>query len=175
LDTFNIKHIPRQENSRANVLAQQASGYVVTKGMFLVKTRPVSLSSLMCGIEPVLEMIEASKGQGAQGSVGSEVTMDQAVSNERKNEVRPMPGKEKSVQTGSDGLVTMKSWHGVDEAEERPVVCDGVTGLAQNFETVANNGGSLTDWRAPLINCIKNPGSTKQNSATGIELYTSGQ
>jgi ribonuclease HI len=32
-DTFSIKHIPREENSRANRLAQQASGYVVTKGV----------------------------------------------------------------------------------------------------------------------------------------------
>jgi hypothetical protein len=35
-DTFSIKHIPREENSRANRLAQQASGYVVTQGFFWV-------------------------------------------------------------------------------------------------------------------------------------------
>jgi hypothetical protein len=35
-DTFSIKHIPREENSRANRLAQQASGYVVTQGVFWV-------------------------------------------------------------------------------------------------------------------------------------------
>jgi hypothetical protein len=35
-DTFSIKHIPREENSRANWLAQQASGYVVSKGVFWV-------------------------------------------------------------------------------------------------------------------------------------------
>jgi ribonuclease HI len=34
-DTFNIKHIPREENSRANRLAQQASGYVVSQLGFL--------------------------------------------------------------------------------------------------------------------------------------------
>jgi ribonuclease HI len=33
-DTFSIKHIPREENSRANQLAQQASGYVVSLGIF---------------------------------------------------------------------------------------------------------------------------------------------
>jgi ribonuclease HI len=33
-DTFSIKHIPREENSRANRLGQQASGYVVTQGGF---------------------------------------------------------------------------------------------------------------------------------------------
>jgi hypothetical protein len=35
-DTFSIKHIPREENSRANRLAQQASGYVVSQGVFWV-------------------------------------------------------------------------------------------------------------------------------------------
>jgi hypothetical protein len=34
--TFSIKHIPREENSRANRLAQQTSGYVVTQGVFWV-------------------------------------------------------------------------------------------------------------------------------------------
>jgi ribonuclease HI len=29
-DMFSIKHIPREENSRANRLAQQTSGYVVS-------------------------------------------------------------------------------------------------------------------------------------------------
>jgi ribonuclease HI len=33
-DTFSIKHIPWEENSRANRLAQQALGYVVSQGVF---------------------------------------------------------------------------------------------------------------------------------------------
>jgi hypothetical protein len=35
-DTFSIEHIPREENSRANWLAQQALGYVVSQGVFCV-------------------------------------------------------------------------------------------------------------------------------------------
>jgi hypothetical protein len=34
-DTFSIKHIPREENRQVNQLAQQASGYVVSQGVFL--------------------------------------------------------------------------------------------------------------------------------------------
>jgi hypothetical protein len=30
-DTFSIKHIPQEENSQANRLAQQASGYIVSQ------------------------------------------------------------------------------------------------------------------------------------------------
>jgi hypothetical protein len=35
-DTFSIKHIPREENSRANRLAQQASGCIVSQGVFWI-------------------------------------------------------------------------------------------------------------------------------------------
>jgi ribonuclease HI len=35
-DTFSIKHIPREENSRVNRLAQQALGYIISQGVFWV-------------------------------------------------------------------------------------------------------------------------------------------
>jgi hypothetical protein len=46
-DTFSIKHIPREENGRANRLAQQASGYVVSQGVFFGLDRLVWLSTGM--------------------------------------------------------------------------------------------------------------------------------
>jgi hypothetical protein len=47
-DTFSIKHIPREENSKANQLAQQASGYVVTQGVFWI--------TLVCLVENRYEL-----------------------------------------------------------------------------------------------------------------------
>jgi hypothetical protein len=35
-DTFSIKHIPQEENSRVNRLAQQALGYVLSQRVFSV-------------------------------------------------------------------------------------------------------------------------------------------
>jgi hypothetical protein len=35
-DTFSIKHIPQEENSRVNRLAQQALGYIVSQAVFWV-------------------------------------------------------------------------------------------------------------------------------------------
>jgi hypothetical protein len=56
-DTFSIKHIPQEENSRANQLAQQASGYVVSQVVFWVAL--VSLVEHMYALrskcKPVLE------------------------------------------------------------------------------------------------------------------------
>jgi ribonuclease HI len=41
LDTFTIFHIPREENSRANSLAQQASGYHINRGRFFILEKPM--------------------------------------------------------------------------------------------------------------------------------------
>jgi hypothetical protein len=59
-DTFSIKNIPQKENSRANWLAQQASGYVVSQGVFRVTS--VSLVehryALRSKGKPVLENLD---------------------------------------------------------------------------------------------------------------------
>jgi hypothetical protein len=41
LDSFQIRQIPREDNRRANALAQQASGYEVRRGSFVVKEKPM--------------------------------------------------------------------------------------------------------------------------------------
>jgi hypothetical protein len=38
---FSIRHIARHDNSRANDLAQQASGYNVKRGIFLILEEPM--------------------------------------------------------------------------------------------------------------------------------------
>jgi ribonuclease HI len=40
LDEFHISHIPREGNRKANLLAQQASGYNVSTGIFVIKHEP---------------------------------------------------------------------------------------------------------------------------------------
>ena len=41
LNTFTISHIPREENSRANCLAQQASGYQISREKFFILEKPM--------------------------------------------------------------------------------------------------------------------------------------
>jgi hypothetical protein len=64
-DTFSIKHIPREENSRANRLAQQASGYVVSQGVFWVAL--ISLVehryALRSKEKPILEVSDRLQGK----------------------------------------------------------------------------------------------------------------
>jgi hypothetical protein len=40
-DEFDIRHISRAENSRANSLAQEASGYRITRGKFHISKNPI--------------------------------------------------------------------------------------------------------------------------------------
>jgi hypothetical protein len=53
LDTFCINHIPREDNKRANMLAQQASGYEISNGVFLTKKKSVTIDTRMSVVESV--------------------------------------------------------------------------------------------------------------------------
>jgi hypothetical protein len=64
-DTFSIKDIPREDNSRANRLAQQASGNVVSQGVFWVAS--VSLVERKYALrskgKPVLENLDRQQDE----------------------------------------------------------------------------------------------------------------
>jgi hypothetical protein len=49
-DNLAIRHIARRDNSRANDLAQQASGYNVKRGLFLILEEPVLDFKSLCEI-----------------------------------------------------------------------------------------------------------------------------
>jgi ribonuclease HI len=42
LETFHINYIPREKNKEANTLAQQASGYEVKRGLFVIRSAPMN-------------------------------------------------------------------------------------------------------------------------------------
>jgi hypothetical protein len=64
-DMLSIKHIPQEKNSRANWLAQQASGYIVSQGVFWVAS--VSLVehryALRSNAKPILEDSDRLRGK----------------------------------------------------------------------------------------------------------------
>jgi hypothetical protein len=65
-DTFSIEHIPREENSKANRLAQQASGYVVTQGVFWVTSVRLAENSywLRSKENPMLDNVDRLQDKG---------------------------------------------------------------------------------------------------------------
>jgi hypothetical protein len=48
MDMFSINHVPRERNSRANSLAQRASGYNIIVGLFSIEARPMLPIDLAC-------------------------------------------------------------------------------------------------------------------------------
>jgi hypothetical protein len=58
MDTFHIQHINRSQNKAANELAQQASGYGVNRGKFLVRKRP----AMCCEDNMCIKKHEAAGG-----------------------------------------------------------------------------------------------------------------
>jgi hypothetical protein len=84
-DTFSIKHIPQEENSRANRLAQQASGYIVSKGVFWVAS------------------VSLVEHRYALRSKGKPILED---SGRLWDKEKPFPGKAKRLPDNTDRLST---------------------------------------------------------------------
>jgi hypothetical protein len=82
-DMFSIKHIPEEENSRANLFAELASGYVVSQGVFWVAS--VSLVEHMYALrskgKPILEDSDRLRGKE-----------------------KPIPGNAKQLPSNTDRL-----------------------------------------------------------------------
>jgi hypothetical protein len=78
-----VKHIPREENSRANWLAQQALGYVVNQGFFWIAS--VSLVEHMYALR----------------SKGKPILED---SNRVRDKEKPIPGNVKRLSGNEDHL-----------------------------------------------------------------------
>nr|ABA97752.2 retrotransposon protein, putative, unclassified [Oryza sativa Japonica Group] len=71
-DNFTIRHIARHDNSRANDLAQQASGYNVKKGLFLVLEEPVLDFKSLCEIGEIGDQGRSDR-RCAAGLTGDQV------------------------------------------------------------------------------------------------------
>ena len=68
-DEFIIKHIPREENGKANTLAQQASGYNVTKKYFNIR-RPMQTKAEFLVLDAPVRPV-AETGLTAEAGVSS--------------------------------------------------------------------------------------------------------
>jgi hypothetical protein len=155
-DMFSIKHIPREENSRANRLAQQASGYVVTQGVFwvtsvsLVENRYALRSKGKSMLEnsdrlqdkgkPILDKAHRLSGNSEPRSGNTHESQDKA---------KPTSGKESNEElvTKENGFEKVGS--PLDEEKTKPIRVDE---LAKDGDTVQ------TDWKLPLMECIRDPG-----------------
>jgi hypothetical protein len=139
-NTFSIKHIPREDNSRANRLAQQASSYIVSQGVFWV--------ALVCLVEH----------RYALRSKGKPILED---SDRLRGKEKPISGNAKQLPGNTDQLSgKIESGSGRTESElrktklssseEKPVLgnTNQLSGNVDRLSGKANLGTELGSGKA---------------------------
>jgi hypothetical protein len=123
-NTFSIKHIPWEENSRANRLAQQASAYVLSQGVFWVAS--VSLVehryALRSKGKPIIEDLDRLRGKeklimgnakrlpGNTDRLSGKIEPESGKIESESGKTEPSLGKEKLVQGNTDQLPGNVDW-----------------------------------------------------------------
>jgi hypothetical protein len=217
-DTFSIKQIHQEENSRANRSAQQASSYVVSQRVFWVasvslvehkyalrsKGKPILGDSdqLQDKAKPILDNAKRLSGNTDQLSGRTEPKSGRAEL--EPGETEPSSDKEKQVLGNANQLPGNIDWlsgkadletelssgkaepgpsYGCGLREELELVSgeehneESVTKksvsenigspideekieLMKEYDLVKGGGTIWTDWRLPLLECIRDPGKT---------------
>jgi hypothetical protein len=155
-DTFIIKHIPREENSRANQLAQQALGYIVTQGILwvtsvsLVENRYASRSKG----KPMLENSDRLQDKGKPipdkaRRLSENSEPESSNTGKSQDKAKLTLGKEANEESVAKKNEFEKVGSPLDKEKMKPIRVDE---SAKDGDTVR------TDWRFPLMECIRDPG-----------------
>jgi hypothetical protein len=155
-DMFIIKHIPREENSRANQLAQQALGYIVTQGIFwvtsvsLVENRYASRSKG----KPMLQNSDRLQDKGKPipdkaRRLSENSEPESSNTGKSQDKAKLTLGKEANEESVTKKNEFEKVGSPLDKEKMKPIRVDE---SAKDGDTVR------TDWRFPLMECIRDPG-----------------
>jgi hypothetical protein len=194
-DTFSIKHIPREENSQIDQLAQQASGYLISQGVFWVasvslvehryalrsKGKPVLENSdrLQDEKKPIPDNMNRLPEKTGPDSGKTEPESGSGKAELESGKIEPGQGYEiglweeaklTSVERFKKESVTKK-----DEVEKDGSPLDeGKTKLITKGDSVKGGDMIRTDWRLPLLESTRDPGKTTDKKIKWQALkYTS--
>jgi hypothetical protein len=155
-DTFSIKHTPLEEKSTANRLAQQALGYVVTQGVFWVTS--VSLVGNRYALRSkgklMLENSDRLQDKGKPIPDKARRLSENSEPESGNTDKSQDKAKPTSAKEANEELVTKESefekvGSPLDEEKMKPIRVD---------ESAKDGDMVQTDWRLPLMECIKDPG-----------------
>jgi hypothetical protein len=153
---FSIKHIPQEENSKANWLAQQASGYVVTQGVFWVTSVSLveNIYELRSKGKPMLDNVDRLQDKGKPISDKANRLSDKSEPesgnpDRSEDKAKPTSDKEAKEESVMKKITFEKVESPLDNETTKPIRVDD---LSKDGDTV------WEDWRLPLMECIRNPG-----------------
>jgi ribonuclease HI len=170
-DTFSIKHIPHEENSRANRLAQQASGYIVTQGVFWITSISSiehryawrSRGKLMTENSDQLQ-IEGKPILDNTNRLPRKTRPESGKTEPISGKTEPEPGGKIRLQEAKLTLVKKFQEESVtkqDEVEkDQSFLDEGKTKPISVDDSVVGGDMIRTDWRLPLLECLRNPRKT---------------
>jgi hypothetical protein len=155
-DTFSIKHIPQEKNSKAKQLAQQASGYVVTQEVFWVTSVSLveNIYELRSKGKPMLDNVDRLQDKGKlildkANRLLDKLELEQGNPDGSQDKAKPTSDKEAKEES-----IMMKSEF---EKVESPLYHETTKPI--RVDDSAKDGDTIrADWRLPLVECIRDPG-----------------
>jgi ribonuclease HI len=185
-DMFSIQHIPREENSRANWLVQQASGYVVSQGVFWVAS--VSLVEHRYALRSKGELVleNSDRLQDEEKLILDNTNWLPGKTESGSDKAEPESGKTEPRQGCEIGLreeakpTSVERFKGESVMKKGELEMDGLPldegRMKQIMEGDLVKGGDMirTDWRLPLLEYIRDPEKTTNKNIKRQTLkYTS--
>jgi ribonuclease HI len=185
-DTFNIKHIPWEENSQANRLAQQASGYIVNQGVFSITSisliehryalrsrgKLITENSDRLQVEGELILDNTNRLPQKTGPESGKTELISGKTEPTSGKIDPIPRKIEWESGGKIGLreeakptlikkFQEESVTKQDEVEKDQSPLDkGKMKPISEDDSVTGGDTIQTDWRFPLLECQRNPEKT---------------
>jgi ribonuclease HI len=131
IDDFCINYIPRHKNRVANTLAQQASGYKVSRGKFMVKRKPALWNTVWYDDEPAREY---------------------EIEGEVKTSSEPTSFRHGSESVSEGGNMGNAWTTGNGEKDKEPL---------QMEVSAEDDGVGRKNWTQPLVDYLQNPSNDK--------------
>jgi hypothetical protein len=189
-DTFSIKHTPLEENSRANRLAQQALGSIVSQGIFwvalvsLVEHRYALRSKGKSILEDSDRLRDKEKlvvgntnplpgnNDRLSGKADLETEPSSGMAEPGpsyecglQEELEPILGQEDNEESVTKKSESERFGSPVDKGKMEPI---------KLYDSVKGGDTIQTDWRLPLLKCIRDPRkSTDKKVKQQVLKYTS--
>jgi ribonuclease HI len=167
-DMFSIKYIPQEENSQANQLAQQASGYVVNQGVFWITSiSPIehryawrSRGKLVTENSDRLQVEGKPIPDNTNrfpGKIGPESRKTEPISRKIESEPSDKIGSREEAKPTLVKKFQEESVTKQDEVEnDQSPLDEGKMKPISEDDSVTGGDTIQTDWRLPLLECLRN-------------------